>query len=148
MKVATGIELLTIPAAIPNPDTRRAAETRQSGLTKPPGALGRLEKVAIQLAALQGTERPGVDRVHVIVYAGDHGVAVEGVSAFPQTVTAEMVKNFAQGGAAISVAARTLDADLEIINLGRIHDTGRLERVKDHRLGCGTANFGNQLLPP
>jgi nicotinate-nucleotide--dimethylbenzimidazole phosphoribosyltransferase len=138
--VAT-IEWLTIQAALPDAGARHAAEARQSRLTKPPGALGRLEDIATQLAALQGTEHPCVDRVHVTVFAGDHGVAAEGVSAFPQAVTAEMVKNFARGGAAISVAARALGASLEVINLGTAFDTGPLDGVKDYRLGPGTANF-------
>jgi nicotinate-nucleotide--dimethylbenzimidazole phosphoribosyltransferase len=132
---------LNVPHAPLNDVARRAAEARQSQLTKPPGALGRLEDIAIRLAALQGTERPCVDRVHIAVFAGDHGVAAEGVSAFPQAVTAEMVKNFARGGAAISVAARALGASLEVVNLGTAFDTGPLDGVKDYRLGPGTANF-------
>lgn len=132
---------LAIPAAIPDAGARDAAVARQAVLTKPPGALGRLEDIAIRLAALQGTERPCVDRVHIAVFAGDHGVAAEGVSAFPQAVTAEMVKNFARGGAAICVAARALGAELEVINLGTAFDTGPLDGVKDYRLGPGTANF-------
>ncbi len=135
------IEWLTIPAALRNAGMHQAAEARQSQLTKPPGALGRLEDIAIRLAALQGTGQPCVDRVHITVFAGDHGVAAEGVSAFPQAVTAEMVKNFARGGAAICVAARALGASLEVINLGTAFDTGPLDGVKDYRLGPGTANF-------
>ncbi len=135
------IEWLAIPAALPDAGARQVAEARQSQLTKPPGALGRLEAIAIRLAALQGTEQPCVDKVHITVFAGDHGVAAEGVSAFPQAVTAERVKNFARGGAAICTAARTLGAPLEVINLGTAHDTGPLERVKDCHLGPGTANF-------
>ncbi len=134
-------EWLTIPAALPNAGMRQAAVIRQSQLTKPAGALGRLEDIAIRLAALQGTERPCVERVHIAVFAGDHGVAAENVSAFPQAVTAEMVKNFARGGAAICVAARALDASFEIVNLGTVHDTGPLAGVTNCRLGPGTANF-------
>nr|MDA3869657.1 nicotinate-nucleotide--dimethylbenzimidazole phosphoribosyltransferase [Gammaproteobacteria bacterium] len=140
-KEGTGIEWLTMPAARADAGAREAAKARQSRLTKPPGALGRLEDIAIHLAALQGTEQPCVDRVHITVFAGDHGVAAEGVSAFPQAVTAEMVKNFAGGGAAISVAARALGASLEVINLGTSFDPGPLEGVKDYHLGPGTANF-------
>ena len=92
-------EWLSIPAALPDAGARQAAEARQSQLTKPPGALGRLEAIAIQLAALQCTQQPCMDKVHITVFVGDHGVATEGVSAFPQAVTAEMVKNFARGGA-------------------------------------------------
>lgn len=141
MNQAAAIDWLAIPAASPDVGAREAAVARQAALTKPPGALGRLEEIAIRLASLQGTEQPCVDRVHIAVFAGDHGVAAEGVSAFPQAVTAEMVKNFARGGAAICVAARTLGATLEVINLGTAFDTGPLDGVKDYRLGPGTANF-------
>lgn len=135
------MEWLGIPAAVPDEDARQAAMARQRVLTKPAGALGRLEEVAIGLAALQGVARPSVERVHIVVFAGDHGVAREGVSAFPQAVTAEMVKNFARGGAAISVAAKALGASLEVINLGTAHDPGPLEGVISYALGPGTANF-------
>ncbi len=132
---------LGIPAACPDEAAREAARKRQNSLTKPPGALGRLEALAIQLAALQGSERPELKRIAITVFAGDHGVARESVSAFPQEVTAEMVKNFARGGAAISVLARHLDARLEVINLGTVGDPGPLPGVLELRLGSGTANF-------
>lgn len=132
---------LNIPAAALNESARRAAKARQGILTKPPGALGRLETLAIQLAALQGKEKPTLDRVRIVVFAGDHGVAAEGVSAFPQAVTAEMVRNFSNGGAAISVLARELGAELEVHNLGTVVDPGPLPSVINHALGAGTANF-------
>lgn len=138
------IEWLNIAAALPAEQARRNAVSRQRQLTKPAGALGRLEALAIQLAAMQNLQQPSVDRVHITVFAGDHGVAEEGVSAFPQSVTAEMVKNFAHNGAAISVAAQSLQASLEIINLGTVHDPGPIEGVKCNRLGPGTANFTRQ----
>lgn len=134
-------EWLQVPAAVLDNDARQAAELRQSILTKPPGALGRLEKTAIRLAALQGSEKPCVDRVSITVFAADHGVATEGISAFPQAVTAEMVKNFARGGAAINVLARELGAELEVINLGTVTDPGPLDGVLSLPLGPGTANF-------
>jgi nicotinate-nucleotide--dimethylbenzimidazole phosphoribosyltransferase len=132
-------------AAKPLDETARtAAQARQGQLTKPPGALGRLESLAIRLAAMQGREKPQVEQVFVAVFAGDHGVAAEGVSAFPQAVTAEMVKNFARGGAAISVAAKHLGATLEVVNLGTAFDTGELPGVRQCNLGKGTANFGQE----
>ena len=85
---------------------REAASRRQSELTKPAGALGRLEALAIELAGSQHTERPRAARAPIIVFAGDHGVAAQGVSAYPQAVTIAMMANFAAGGAAISVLAR------------------------------------------
>ena len=136
-----GTEWLQGGIATPDEETRCRAEMRQAVLTKPPGALGRLEEVAIQLAMLQGADHPSVDKVFIIVFAGDHGVADENISAFPQSVTAEMVKNFRRGGAAICVAAKALGADFDIINLGTVHETGHDEVVKNYALGQGTENF-------
>ncbi len=131
---------LCAPCAIPSETARAAAEARQQVLTKPRGALGRLEQAAIQLAALQNTSQPSLDRVHIAVFAGDHGVAAQGVSAFPQSVTAEMVRNFTRGGAAISVLARQLGAALEVINLGTVVELD-LPEVRTLHLGAGTADF-------
>lgn len=141
MNEVANFEWLNVPSADVNVDALRRAQVRQTELTKPPGALGRLEEVAIRLAGWQGVERPTVERVQITVFAGDHGVAAEGVSAFPQAVTAEMVKNFARGGAAICVAARAIGAQLEVINLGTAFATGSLASVKNYALGPGTANF-------
>lgn len=95
-----------------------AARARQDSLTKPRGSLGALEDVACRMAAIQGTPRPAVRRKWVAVAAGDHGVVAEGVSPFPQEVTAQMVANFLRGGAAISVLARHAGAQLAIVNAG------------------------------
>src|SRR3990170_7951711 len=132
---------LAQPCAASNETARTAALARQGQLTKPPGSLGRLEDIAVRLAAWQGLEQPAMERVHIAVFAGDHGVAEEGVSLFPQAVTAEMVKNFARGGAAISVLAKQLGATLEVVNLGTAFDTGELPGVLQCNLGKGTANF-------
>lgn len=132
---------LNVPAALPCVDSKKRAQFRQTELTKPSGALGRLEDLAVLLASLQGTDRPSVEHVRITVFAADHGVAQEGISAFPQAVTAEMVKNFSRGGAAICVAARALGAELEVINLGTIIDTGPLVGVKNYTIGSGTENF-------
>ncbi len=134
-------EWLQVPAAVPHTKIQQAAEVRQANLTKPPGALGRLEQTAIKLAMLQGTERPCVDRVRIVLFVADHGVVAEGISAFPQSVTAEMLKNFSHGGAAISVLARELNAQMEVLNLGTINDPGPLDNVLTLHLGPGTANF-------
>lgn len=135
---------LNDPLAIPNAEMGRLAQLRQKQLTKPPGALGRLEEIAIRLAAMQNAAEPDVEHVHITIFAGDHGIATEGVSAFPQSVTSEMIKNFAQGGAAINVLARMLDAELEIVNLGTVLDTQTLTSVKHYFLGPGTANFARE----
>jgi nicotinate-nucleotide--dimethylbenzimidazole phosphoribosyltransferase len=132
---------LSSPPPALDEEARAAAMARQAQLTKPPGALGELESLAIRLAAMKGTERPRVDPVWISVFAADHGVAAEGVSAFPQAVTGEMVKNFARGGAAICVAARALGARLEIMNLGTLTDLSAVQGVSHLRLGPGTANF-------
>lgn len=118
-----------------------AARQRQQELTKPPGALGRLEDLAIELAAMQGRLKPELERIHISIFAADHGVAARGVSAFPQTVTTEMVRNFAAGGAAISVLARSIDAVLEVMNLGTVNDPGALPGVLDLRIAPGTRDF-------
>ncbi|MCW3148446.1 nicotinate-nucleotide--dimethylbenzimidazole phosphoribosyltransferase [Stutzerimonas stutzeri] len=123
--------------------SREQALQRQAQLTKPQGALGQLEHLAVQLAALQGCARPQVERVHVSVFAGDHGVVAEGVSAYPQSVTGEMLRNFVRGGAALSVLARRLDAPLEVIDLGTVEPL-QLDGVSHLRLGPGTANFARE----
>jgi len=129
--------------AIPRADEacRDAALGRQGRLTKPPGALGRLEDLAVRLAALQGSETPRLDALRIVVFAADHGVAEEGVSAFPQAVTVEMIRNFARGGAAISVLARELGAELEVVDVGAAGDPGPLPGVVSQRAGAGSANF-------
>ncbi len=135
---------LTQPCAALNETARTAALARQGQLTKPPGALGRMEDIAVELAAWQGQEQPTMERVYIGIFAADHGVAEEGVSLFPQAVTAEMVRNFARGGAAISVLARQLNATLEVINLGTVSEVEPLENVRDERIAAGTANFARR----
>ncbi|MBM7060723.1 nicotinate-nucleotide--dimethylbenzimidazole phosphoribosyltransferase [Pseudomonas sp. UL073] len=120
---------------------RAAALARQAQLTKPAGALGLLEQVAVQLAALQGTPRPQLELPWIAVFAGDHGVVEEGVSAYPQAVTVQMLRNFVGGGAAISVLARQLGATLEVIDLGCALPLEPLPGVRHLQLGAGTANF-------
>ncbi|MEL7261305.1 MAG: nicotinate-nucleotide--dimethylbenzimidazole phosphoribosyltransferase [Pseudomonadota bacterium] len=104
---------------MPGPDATAlaAAAERNGQLTKPPGALGRLEDLAQWYASWRGTPRPSVDAPQVIVFAGNHGVAARGVSAFPPDVTAQMVANFAAGGAAINQLARTFGARMDVVPL-------------------------------
>jgi len=135
---------LAQPCVPLNETARTSALARQGQLTKPPGALGRLEEIAVQLAAMQGVEQPVMERIYIGIFAADHGVAEEGVSLFPQAVTAEMVRNFARGGAAISVLARQLNATLEVINLGTVSAVEPLNNVRDERIAAGTANFARQ----
>ena len=117
------------------------AKARQQVLTKPPGSLGKLEQLAITLAGMQASDTPAVDDVHISVFAGDHGVCDEGISAFPQEVTAQMVGNFAHGGAAISVIANELGAKLEVINLGTLGEVPALPGVVDQVIASATANL-------
>jgi nicotinate-nucleotide--dimethylbenzimidazole phosphoribosyltransferase len=130
-----------IPLVSPPCERSRAkALERQARLTKPPGSLGQLESLAVRLAALQGTGRPQAERFWISVFAADHGIAGEGVSAFPQAVTRAMVRNFVRGGAAISVLARQLGAPLEVVDVG-ILDPVDEPAVISARAGRGTANF-------
>lgn len=101
---------------LPKGDSRAAdaAAARQQMLTKPPGSLGRLEELAVWLARWQRRERPALDRVVINVFAGNHGIAARGVSAYPAAVTAQMVANFAAGGAAINQIARLAGAELRV----------------------------------
>jgi nicotinate-nucleotide--dimethylbenzimidazole phosphoribosyltransferase len=93
------------------------AAARNAALTKPPGSLGRLEEAAIWLARWQGLNPPRLERIEVLVFAGNHGVAAQGVSAFPAAVTAQMVANFAAGGAAINQLAAVAGARLQVVPL-------------------------------
>lgn len=127
-----------------SPDAIEAAQNQQNSLTKPPGSLGRLEEVAIRLSAMQKTDTPKVNQIQISVFAADHGIAAENVSVFPQVVTLEMVKNFASGGAAISVLAKHLGAKLEVINLGTINQPDPMPGVRDERIAAGTENFRQQ----
>jgi nicotinate-nucleotide--dimethylbenzimidazole phosphoribosyltransferase len=130
-----------------DPDWFRRAAEHQDRLTMPRGALGRLLEVARQLCAIQETLKPRAEPAAVLVLAADHGVAEEGVSAYPQHVTAQMVANFLNGGAAINVLARRQGASLHVLDLGvkeasgRPGPEGQLLRGEETSLGPGTANF-------
>ena len=107
--------LRDLPAA--NADARAAASARQAQLTKPPGSLGRLEEIAVFVAGWHGVERPHIVRGRAVVFAGNHGVVARGVSAFPAAVTAQMVANFAGGGAAINALAESAGLSLSVVPL-------------------------------
>ena len=125
----------------PDADCAAAARERQNQLTKPPGSLGRLEQLAVRLAAMQGRDQPQIESVWISIFAADHGVAAQDVSAFPQVVTTEMLRNFASGGAAICVLAQELGAKLDVVDLGAVHDPGDLSGVRRQRIAAGTADF-------
>jgi nicotinate-nucleotide--dimethylbenzimidazole phosphoribosyltransferase len=106
----------------------KAAE-RQNCLTKPPRSLGKLEEIACRMAAIQQTLSPRTDRKRVVVFAGDHGVTEEGVSPYPSEVTAQMVANFLRGGAAINAVARTVGAELVIVDAGVAAPIPAIDRI-------------------
>lgn len=116
--------VLSLPTADAN--ARRVAEERQQMLTKPQGSLGRLEDIALWMAAWQGLARPKLDHCQTIIFAGNHGVAARGVSAFPADVTEQMVANFHAGGAAINQLCESVGSKLDVHALD---------------LNCATADF-------
>ncbi|HLY44769.1 MAG TPA: nicotinate-nucleotide--dimethylbenzimidazole phosphoribosyltransferase [Stellaceae bacterium] len=117
--VASLDEIRALLAHLPGPDfdAGGAAAAREAQLTKPAGALGRLEELAAWLARWQGRHPPRIDHPRVVVFAGNHGVAARGVSAYPAAVTAQMVQNFIAGGAAVNQLCRTIDADLRVYEM-------------------------------
>ncbi|MES1953629.1 nicotinate-nucleotide--dimethylbenzimidazole phosphoribosyltransferase [Salinisphaera hydrothermalis] len=137
----TDMHWLFEQVAAPDETARAAAVARQNELTKPPGSLGRLETIATDFAAWQGDAKPELARIGLAVFAADHGVAARGVSAFPQAVTAQMVANFAAGGAAVAVLAREAGAEMTVVNLGTVAPTDEVPGVLNHHLGPGTADF-------
>lgn len=138
------IDWLEKDIALINKDWFSYARDKQKSLTKPPGSLGDLEEIAVRISALQGCAKPSLDQIQIVVFAGDHGIAEENVSAFPQAVTVEMVRNFSRGGAAISVLAKQLNADLEVVNVGTVNEHEALLGVVDQRIAPGTQNFSRQ----
>jgi nicotinate-nucleotide--dimethylbenzimidazole phosphoribosyltransferase len=122
-------------------DAMDAAQARQNTLTKPPGSLGRLEDLSVQLAGIYGTPNPTIRDKVIITMAGDHGVVAEGVSAFPQEVTPQMVANFLNGGAAINVLARHVGARVVIVDMGVAHDFEQHPDLIDKKIARGTQNM-------
>ncbi|HBZ05750.1 MAG TPA: nicotinate-nucleotide--dimethylbenzimidazole phosphoribosyltransferase [Massilia sp.] len=109
--------------------------------TKPLGSLGRLEALARQLGLIQASTTPRIDRPAILVFAADHGIVAEGVSAYPQEVTWQMVENFLAGGAAINVFARQNNCAIQIIDAGVNHDFGVRDGLVDRKVASGTRNF-------
>ncbi|BAS29321.1 nicotinate-nucleotide--dimethylbenzimidazole phosphoribosyltransferase [Limnochorda pilosa] len=125
------------------PLNRRAARdayVRLCRLTKPRGSLGRLEAVVVRLAAITGEPLPRVEPASILVFAGDHGVALRGVSAYPPEVTGQMLENFRSGGAAISVLARRLGAELTVVDAG-VRKAPAVSGVLRRSLGEGTQDI-------
>ena len=134
------------PFAITPPDTQlsTALQHKIDRKTKPLGALGRLEPLAHQIGLVQQTLTPEIRRPHIVVFAGDHGAARAGVSAYPQDVTWQMVENFLAGGAAINVFSRQMELGLTVVDAGVNHDFGTRSGLINAKIAHGTANYLEQ----
>jgi len=109
--------------------------------TKPPGSLGMLEDLALQLGLILRTLHPRIEKPALLVFAADHGIVAENVSPYPQSVTAQMVANFLAGGAAINVFARQNGLALQVVDAGVNHDFGDLSGLTQRKVAPGTCNF-------
>jgi len=125
-EIGTLEEIRDLLKVLPQADEEAGAVAlqRQAQLTKPPGSLGRLEELAVWLATWQGRNPPSVERPYAAVFAGNHGIAVKGVSAYPAEVTAQMVQNFIDGGAAVNQLCGLADADLRVYEMALDEPTG------------------------
>lgn len=135
-------ELATLLSSItpPSAEGESAARRHLDSLTKPPGSLGRLEEIALRLAVLRG-RTPEVTRPVIFTFAADHGVVAEGVSAYPQVVTAQMVENFLRGGAAVNVLARQASARVVVANFGVATPLPHSPELIECPIGAGTNNI-------
>ena len=122
-------------------DLDSALQDKMNNKTKPLGSLGRLEQLAMQVGRIQNTLTPALSKPYILVFAGDHGAAKAGVSAFPQEVTWQMVENFLAGGAGINVFARSNGMVLKVIDAGVAHDFGRRDSLIDAKMGPGTRSY-------
>ena len=119
----------------------KIAWERLDNLTKPKGSLGRLEELAAQLVAIFENPFPRINKKLSFVFAGDHGITEEGVSAFPKEVTAQMVYNFLRGGAGINVLARFAGAEVKVVDVGVDYEFGEIEGLIKRKVCYGTKNF-------
>ena len=120
---------------------RQRIQHRLDHLTKPQGSLGKLEHMVLKLGKIQNTEYPTVQRKRIIVFAGDHGITAQGVSAYPSEVTAQMVLNFVNGGAAISVLSERYDIDLRVVDTGVNFDFPKELKIIHKKIRKGTRDF-------
>lgn len=129
------------PAPSLDPELREKIQQSIDSKTKPVGSLGRLENLALQIALAQNSTSPKVESAQVLVFAGDHGAAHEGISAYPVEVTAQMVGNFLQGGAAISVFSRLFGLDFRVIDAGVAQTLQAHPKLCDLKIAQGTKNY-------
>ena len=132
------------PTAKVSKQIQTQAQERQNQLTKPQGSLGRLENVAVQLAALQGQVKPQINQPYMLVFAADHGVVAQGVSAFPQSVTIAMLANFVEGGAAVATLCKKQDVKLNVINCGTATECSDIPGIVHKPIMLGTNDFSVQ----
>ncbi|MDD5755402.1 MAG: nicotinate-nucleotide--dimethylbenzimidazole phosphoribosyltransferase [Methylococcales bacterium] len=123
------------------PDLKHQLQNKINQKTKPLGALGRLEMLALQIGLVFETLTPEIHNPTILIFAADHGIAQSGVSAYPQSVTAQMVLNFLNGGAAINVFARQHHLSLKIIDAGVNADLSNYDDLRHEKIGFGTQNF-------
>lgn len=135
------VRALAMSIVAPNPVWRDRAWARLDSLTKPPRSLGRLEDLAAKVAIVQAKERPNVESKAIVLLAGDHGVVAQGVTPYPQEVTAQMVANFAAGGAAISQLAEWCGARIRIVDVGVATELPPLPGVVTAKVALGTADM-------
>src|SRR5574337_1965106 len=117
------------------------AKARLDRLIKPPGSLGRLEELAASYVAITGELKPNVPRAVVFTFAADHGVALEGVSAYPREVTPQMVLNFLRGGAGVNVLARHAGVDVRVVDIGVDYEFGAVPGLLARKVMRGTRNL-------
>lgn len=129
--------------SIKKPDYSRREEIKKKldNLTKPPGSLGVLEELAHRYAVIKGSTEPPLTRKVIFVFAGDHGITEEGVSAYPKEVTYQMVFNFLRGGAGINVLARYIGAKVRVIDIGVDFEFGKIDELIERKIRNGTENF-------
>lgn len=125
---------------IDDPDLRARLQAALDAKTKPQGALGALEDLALQIGLILGTEKPQLREPQLVVFAGDHGLAARGVSAYPSDVTWQMVGNFLAGGAAVSVLARQHGLELTVVDCGVRHDFAPQPGLVVRKIAAGTAD--------
>src|SRR5947209_579956 len=131
--------LASIPPFNPSRAITTEVQARWDSLTKPRGSLGRLETEILRLAQIRGTPTPSLGRAAIYVFCGDHGITKENVSAYPQAVTREMMKNFVAGGAAINVLSRNAGIETVIVDAGVCGP--KIPGVLDRRIAEGTRSF-------